>query len=181
VRVNEIEGEVLEVGPLAAKVRTVEGQEVTIPNSVLVGTLTTNYTRLGYTDGMIASTTVTIGYDAPWRQVHALLLLAAERTTNIRKQPEPYVLQRQLSDFYPEYTLIVRLGDPKLRVETLSKLHSNIQDAFNEFGVQIMSPHYMVQPERRVVIPRSKWHRSPSASGLDSSISEKPKRTPFEE
>jgi small-conductance mechanosensitive channel len=181
VRVNEIEGEVLEVGPLAAKVRTVEGQEVTIPNSVLVGTLTTNYTRLGYTDGMIASTTVTIGYDAPWRQVHALLLLAAERTTNIRKQPEPYVLQRHLSDFYPEYTLIVRLGDPKLRVETLSKLHSNIQDAFNEFGVQIMSPHYMVQPERRVVIPRSKWHQSPSASGLDSSISEKPRRTPFEE
>jgi small-conductance mechanosensitive channel len=181
VRVNEIEGEVLEVGLLAAKIRTIEGQEVTIPNSVLVGTLTTNYTRLGYPDGMIASTTVTIGYDAPWRQVHALLLLAAERTTNIRKQPEPYVLQRQLSDFYPEYTLIVRLGEQKMRIETLSNLHSNIQDAFNEFGVQIMSPHYMVQPERSVVIPRSKWHQSPSAPGLDSATAEKPKRTQSEE
>jgi small-conductance mechanosensitive channel len=181
VRVNEVEGEVLEIGPLAAKIRTIEGQEVTIPNSVLVGTLTTNYTRLGYPDGMIASTTVTIGYDAPWRQVHALLLLAAERTTNIRKQPEPYVLQRQLSDFYPEYTLIVRLGDQKLRIETLSNLHSNIQDAFNEFGVQIMSPHYMVQPERGVVIPRSKWHQSPSAPGPDSAIPEKPRRVSSEE
>jgi small-conductance mechanosensitive channel len=181
VRINETEGEVLEIGPLAAKIRTIEGQEVTIPNSVLVGTLTTNYTRLGYPDGMIASTTVTIGYDAPWRQVHALLLLAAERTTNIRKQPEPYVLQRQLSDFYPEYTLIVRLGEQKMRIETLSNLHSNIQDAFNEFGVQIMSPHYMVQPERSVVIPRSKWHQSPSAPGLDSATAEKPKRTQSEE
>jgi len=181
VRVNEVEGEVLEVGPLAAKIRTIEGQEVTVPNSVLVGTLTTNYTRLGHPNGMIASTTVTIGYDAPWRQVHALLLLAAERTDNIRKQPEPYVLQRQLSDFYPEYTLIVRLVDQKLRIETLSNLHSNIQDVFNESGVQIMSPHYMVQPERSVVIPRSKWHESPSTPAPGSSVAEKLRRVQPEE
>jgi small-conductance mechanosensitive channel len=114
---------------------------------------------------MIASTTVTIGYDAPWRQVHALLLLAAERTANIREQPEPYVLQRALSDFYVEYTLIVRLRNEKLRIETLSELHSSIQDAFNEFGVQIMSPHFQIQPERDVVIPPSKWSQPPAAPG----------------
>ncbi|MBV8864375.1 MAG: mechanosensitive ion channel [Acidobacteriaceae bacterium] len=180
VRVNETEGEVLEVGLLAAKVRTIEGQEVTIPNSVLVGTSTTNYTRLGYLDGMIASTTVTIGYDAPWRQVHALLLLAAERTANVREQPEPYVLQRRLSDFYVEYELIMRLVKEKLRIETLSKLHSNIQDAFNESGVQIMSPHFMAQPERSVVVPPSKWHQSSSAPGLNSAGMEKAKRTQAE-
>src|SRR5262244_3973743 len=94
VVVNDTEGEVLDVGLLAAKIRTIEGQEVTIPNSVLVSTSTTNYTRLGLLDGMIVSSTVTIGYDAPWRQVHALLLRAADRTQNIRKVPEPYVLQR---------------------------------------------------------------------------------------
>ncbi len=165
VRVNEIEGEVLEEGLLAAKIRTIEGQEVTIPNSVLVTTATTNYTRLGYPDGMVASSTVTIGYDAPWRQVHALLLLAADRTPKIRKQPKPHVLQRQLSDFYVEYTLIVRLENEKLRIETLSDLHSQIQDAFNEFGVQIMSPHFMMQPEGNVVIPPSKWYASPSGPG----------------
>jgi len=123
---------------------------------------------LGYPDGMIASTTVTIGYDAPWRQVHALLLLAAERTANIRKRPEPHILQRQLSDFYPEYTLIVRLEDAKLRIETISKLLGNIQDAFNEFGVQILSPHYMMQPEHSVVIPREKWHEPPAEPGPDT-------------
>jgi len=168
VKVNDTEGEVLEVGLLAAKIRTIEGQEVTMPNSVLVGTSTTNYTHLGRHDGMIASTTVTIGYDAPWRQVHALLLLAAERTANIRKQPEPYVIQRQLSDFYPEYTLIVRLEQAKLRIETISKLLANIQDAFNEFGVQILSPHYLMQPEQSVVIPREKWHQPPAEPGPDS-------------
>jgi len=158
VKVNDTEGEVLEVGLLAAKIRTIVGQEVTIPNSVIVGTSTTNYTRLG----MVLNATVTIGYDAPWRQVHALLLRAADRTPYVRKWPEPYVVQRALSDFYVEYTLIARLEDERHRVETLSALHSQIQDAFNEFGVQIMSPHYMLQPEARVVIPPAKWNAPPS-------------------
>lgn len=160
VKVSETEGEVLEVGLLAAKIRTLEGQEVTIPNSILVGTSTTNYTRLG----KVISCTLTIGYDAPWRQVHALLLRAADRTPNIRKQPEPYVVQRELSDFYVEYSLVARLESEKDRVASLSVLHSQIQDAFNEFGVQIMSPHYMVQPGNNVVVPQSKWHAPPSDS-----------------
>ena len=164
VRVNEIEGEVVEVGLLAAKIRTIEGQEVTIPNSVLVGTSTTNYTRLGDPDGMTVSSTVTIGYDAPWRQVHALLLRAADRTRGVRKKPEPYVLQRELADFYVQYTLIARLEDEKRRIESLSDLYSQIQDAFNEFGVQIMSPHYMAQPEASVVVPKDRWHAAPSKS-----------------
>lgn len=170
VQVNEIEGEVLEVGLLAGKIRTVEGQEVTVPNSVLVGTATKNYTRLGYPDGMIVSCTVTIGYDAPWRQVEGLLLLAADRTPGVRKQPQAYVLQRQLSDFYVAYTLIARIEDAKLRVETLSNLHAQIQDAFNEFGVQIMSPHFMMQPAGAVVVPPTKWHAAPSQSVSSQTI-----------
>jgi small-conductance mechanosensitive channel len=162
VKVNDTEGEVLEVGLLAAKVRTIEGQEVTIPNSVLVGTSTVNFTRLGHPDGMIVSPSVTIGYDAPWRQVHALLLRAADRTPNVRKRPAPYVLQRQLSDFYVEYTLIARLEDEKQRIESLSDLYSQIQDAFNEFGVQIMSPHFQLQPDASVVVPPAKWHAAPA-------------------
>lgn len=162
VMVNDVEGEVLEVGLLAGKIRTVEGQEVTIPNSVLVGTSTKNFTRLGYPEGMVVSCTVTIGYDAPWRQVEGLLLLAADRTPRVRKNPKPYVLQRELSDFYVAYTLIARIENATLRIETLSALHAQIQDAFNEFGVQIMSPHYMIQPDGAVVVPRSKWHASPA-------------------
>ena len=162
VKVNETEGKVLDVGLLAAKIRTIEGQEVTIPNSVLVGTPTRNYTRLGHPDGMSVSSTVTIGYDVPWRQVHALLELAADRTPNISKASKPSVVQKQLSDFYVEYTLIARLEDEGLRIQTVSNLNSAIQDAFNEFGVQIMSPHYMIQPNGSVMVPREKWDAKPS-------------------
>jgi small-conductance mechanosensitive channel len=168
VRVNETEGEVLEVGLLAAKIRTIEGREVTIPNSVLVATSATNYTRLGHADGMTVSSTVTIGYGTPWRQVHALLELAADRTPNIRKTPKPHAVQTQLSDFYVAYTLIARLENEKLRIETVSNLHSAIQDAFNEFGVQIMSPHFMLQPDTKVIVPRDEWHASPSTPDHNS-------------
>ena len=163
VVVNETEGEVEEVGLLSVKIRTIEQQEVTIPHSVIVGTSTKNFSRLGQSDSMAASCTVTIGYDAPWRQVHALLLMAAERTSNLLPEPRAYVLQRALSDFNVEYTLIVHLVNPHLRVETLSELHGNVLDAFNEYGVQIMSPHFMMQPETSIVVPRSKWHEPPAA------------------
>ncbi len=162
VKVNETEGKVLDVGLLAAKIRTIEGQEVTIPHSVLVGTSTRNYTRLGHPEGMSVSSTLTIGYDAPWRQVHALLELAADRTPNISKASKPSVVQKQLSDFYVEYTLIAQLDDERLRIQTISNLNSAIQDAFNEFGVQIMSPHYMIQPNGSVIVPREKWDAKPS-------------------
>lgn len=169
VVVNDKEGEVLEVGLLAVKIRTIEEQEVTIPNSVIVNTTTTNFTRLGSLEGSVATVTVTIGYDAPWRQVHALLLLGAERTANVRKNPAAYVVQRALSDFYVEYTLILHLESEKLRVETVSSLHANIQDAFNEFGVQIMSPHFMIQPQQNVGVDRSKWYASPAAAETSGS------------
>ena len=171
VRVNEIEGEVLEVGLLAAKVRTIEGKEVTLPNSLLVSTSTTNYTRIRDANGMILSATVTIGYNSPWRQVHALLELAADRTPNVRKEPKPYVVQRALSDFYVEYTLVTRLERESSRVDTISNLNAAIQDAFNEFGVQIMSPHYMVQPESEVLVPPDRWRVPPSGAAIKNSES----------
>ena len=87
VRIGDNEGIVSEVGLLSTKLTTFRKEEVTIPNAVLVGTATTNYSRLADEQGAVVSTSVTIGYDAPWRQVEAMLLLAAERTADVRKQP----------------------------------------------------------------------------------------------
>jgi len=163
VRIGEVEGEVIEVGSLATKLRTPRQEEITIPHSVLVGTATTNYSRLAADTGMVVTTTVTIGYDAPWRQVHALLLLGASRTPGIRRDPPPRVIQRELSDFYVQYLLLAHLEDGKRRAAVLSELHAQIQDAFNEYGTQIMSPHFESQPEKPVFVPKSAWHPAPAA------------------
>jgi small-conductance mechanosensitive channel len=131
---------------------------VTVPNTVVVGGPVRNYSRLSRDKGPLVSTTVTIGYDAPWRQVRALLLAAAKRTPGLRSDIDPFVLQRGLNDFYVSYELIARLAvDPLDRPQVLDALHGHIQDAFNEAGVQIMSPHFMAQPNQPVVVPRESW------------------------
>jgi len=162
VSLNNIEGTVEELGPMSTKIATVKKEFVTIPNGVVISAHVTNYSRLAGRDGAIISTTVTIGYDAPWRQIQALLLQAAEKTAGIRNSPAPFVLQRALSDFYIEYELRARIDQPVQRVTILSALHGEIQDAFNEAGVQIMSPHFMYQPENAVVVPESQWYAPPA-------------------
>ena len=161
VRVNDIEGKVTEVGALSVKVINSRREEFTIPNSVIVGTMVKNYSRLCRDSGPALTTGVTIGYDAPWRVVHEMLIDAAERTSGVIKDPAPVVFQPELSDFYVVYQITVRLEPDADRLAVLTELHQNIQDAFNERGVQIMSPHFEGQPEGKVWVPKSKWNVAP--------------------
>jgi small-conductance mechanosensitive channel len=162
VQSGDIVGRVTHVGLLSTKLMTPKREEVTIPNAVLAGSTVTNYSRLAGADGAMISATATIGYDAPWRQVHSLLLLAAQRTPRVRKEPPPFVLQRALTDFAVQYELRAHIEQPEERFRVLSDLHANIQDAFNEFGVQIMSPAFESQPEKSVTVPKSKWFAAPA-------------------
>jgi small-conductance mechanosensitive channel len=153
-RVGDVEGTITEIGLLSTKVLTAKNEYITVPNAVLIGKDTINYSRLNDTCRTELSTEVTIGYDAPWRQVHELLLLAAERAPGIRDTPAPHVVQTALSDFYVEYSLRFVPADISRKGAVLSGLHQNIQDAFQEAGVQIMSPHFESQPDQPV-IPKS--------------------------
>lgn len=162
VRVGEIEGTVTDIGLLSTKVRTPRREFVSLPNALLISRETFNYSRRDDSGPCDLSTSVTIGYDAPWRQVHELLLQAADRTPGIRDQPEPLVIQTALSDFYVEYELRFVPADPSRRGRILSDLHQRIQDAFHGAGLQIMSPHFVGQPEQAVLPPAD----SPSGGAL---------------
>jgi small-conductance mechanosensitive channel len=167
VRIGEIEGTVTHLGVLSLKIKTGRREEITIPNAIAVSASTTNYSRFAEREGVQVSTSVSIGYDTPWRQVEALLLLAAERTRGIRRDPPPDIRKADLNDFYVVYTLLVCLEHPHLRVPTLHALHGNILDAFNEYGVQITSPNYEADPERPKVVPRSEWFAAPAVPPAD--------------
>jgi small-conductance mechanosensitive channel len=164
VKIDDVEGTVMELGVLSTKVKTQRNEEITIPNAVVVANPTTNYSRLAQSEGVFVPTSVTIGYDTPWRQVKALLLLAAERTSGIRREPKPVVRHTALQDFYVQYTLLVCLEQPYLRAAVLDALHANILDAFNEYGVQITSPNYEADPEGRKIVPKDQWYAAPSLS-----------------
>ncbi|MCX2688070.1 mechanosensitive ion channel [Pseudomonas sp. DCB_AW] len=164
VRVGDNEGTVTEVGMFNTTIRTGLGEVLTLPNSMITGAVTRNYSRAVQGQGYIVDTVVTIGYDTPWRQVEAMLVAAAERTEGILEKPRPQVFQTGLSDFYPEYRLVAQAvpSAPRPRAELLSLLHANIQDVFNEHGVQIMSPHYLGDPQQEKWVPREKWFTAPA-------------------
>ncbi|WP_243434683.1 mechanosensitive ion channel family protein [Pseudomonas sp. 30_B] len=164
VRVGEHEGTVTEVGMFNTTIRTGLGEVLTLPNSMITGSVTKNYSRIVQGQGYVVDTVVTIGYDTPWRQVEAMLIEAARRTEGILDKPAPAVFQTALSDFYPEYRLVAQAipSEPRPRAELLSVLHANIQDVFNEYGVQIMSPHYLGDPNHPKWVPRDQWYSAPA-------------------
>jgi small-conductance mechanosensitive channel len=162
VRIGDVEGTVSHLGVLSTKIKTPYSEEVTVPNAVVISHTTTDYSRLGDTEGVFTPTSVTIGYDTPWRQVQALLLMAAERTPGLRREPKPIVIQEALQDFYVKYTLLTCLEHQASRPFTLHALHANIQDLFNEYGVQIMSPNYMLDPAAPKVVAKNTWYAAPA-------------------
>ncbi len=165
VRVGETEGTVTELGMLATKMLTTRGEVLTIPNAVMISHVTTNYSRGEQPCGAALSTSMTIGYDTPWRQVEALMLEAARRTPGVLQQPPPFVRTVALQDFYVEYQLNVFVEQGLQRPPTHSALHSNLLDCFNEQGVQIMSPHYEHDPAAPKVVPRDRWFAPPAKPG----------------
>jgi len=161
VQIGDKEGTVKELGMFATRVMTPSGEELVLPNSFVLSQSTRNHSRLA-NGGYSIDTTVTIGYDTPWRQVQAMLKEAAARTEGIRKQPAPYVVQTALSDFYVEYRLVARADADQPRPTVLSELHANILDTFNEHNVQIMSPHYLADPGRPKIVPQTAWYAPPA-------------------
>ncbi|QVM94398.1 mechanosensitive ion channel [Pseudomonas sp. SORT22] len=164
VRIGEYEGTVTELGMFTTRIRTGLGEVLTLPNSLITASVTKNYSRIVEGEGYVVDTTVTIGYDTPWRQVEAMLLEAARRTNGILEQPLPQVFQTALSDFYPEYRLVAQAipSQPRPRAVLLSELHGHIQDVFNEYGVQIMSPHYLGDPQQPKSVPPAQWYSAPA-------------------
>jgi small-conductance mechanosensitive channel len=142
VKIGETTGDVIEKTLLVTRLRTIKNVDVSIPNSILLSSQIVNYSTVSKEKGLILHTTVTIGYDVPWRQVHELLIQAALATPDLLDNPRPFVLQTSLDDFYVSYELNAYTNAAMRMAATYSKLHANIQDRFNEAGVEIMSPHY---------------------------------------
>jgi small-conductance mechanosensitive channel len=162
IKVGDVVGTVEEIKLMVTKVRTPKNEQVIIPNSNILNDNVTNYSYMARRDGVILHTVVGIGYDTPWRQVEALLLMATERTDGLKKDPPPFVLQKSLGDFAVNYELNAYCDDEHRMPALYSALHANIQDVFNEHGVQIMSPAYEADPVGPKIVPPEKWYEAPA-------------------
>lgn len=142
VKIGDVTGDIVHKDLLVTRVRTIKNEDVTVPNSTILTNHIINYSSSAVNLGLIIHSTVTIGYDAPWKKVHELLINAALETDGVLKNPLPFVLQTSLDDWYVSYQINAYTNEPNSQASIYSKLHSNIQEKFNEGGVEIMSPHY---------------------------------------
>jgi len=147
VKIGGTMGDVVERTMLVTRIRTIKNVVVSIPNSMVINNEIINYSALTTKDGLILNTTVTIGYDVPWRRVYELLIRAALATRDIQRSPKPFVLQTSLDDYYVSYELNAYTSDPRRMAVIYSELHQNIQDHFNRADVEIMSPAYTAYRE----------------------------------
>ncbi len=166
VKIADTIGDIKEKTLLVTRVRTIKNVDITIPNAMVLGSHIINFSSSAKDPGLILHTGVTIGYDAPWKTVHALLISAAGMTQHVLKEPKPFVLQTSLDDFYVNYELNAYTDEPNSMATIYSELHQNIQNAFNEAGVEIMSPHYSgIRDGNQTTIPETylpKSYRAPA-------------------
>jgi small-conductance mechanosensitive channel len=154
VKLGDSFGDIIETSLLATRLRTIKNEDITIPNSLVLGGSVLNYSRMANTLGLILHTSVTIGYDAPWRKIHELLIEAALDTAGVLHEPRPFVWQTALNDFYVTYEINAYTRTPRDMVDIYAALHARIQDAFYAAGVEIMSPHFTaVRDGNTVAIP----------------------------
>jgi small-conductance mechanosensitive channel len=142
IRIGEVTGDVMETTLLLTRIRTIKNEVVTVPNATVFTGQLVNYSAEARREGLILHTSLTIGYDAPWRQVHELLIQAARRTSGVLPEPAPFVLQTALNDFFVTYEINAYTRRANDMVNIYGELHQHIQDAFNAAGVEIMSPHF---------------------------------------
>lgn len=154
VKIADTMGDIIEKTLLVTRVRTIKNVDISIPNSMVLGSHIINFSSSAKEKGLILHTTVTIGYDVPWKKVHELLIAAAKSSDNILDNPAPFILQTSLDDSYVSYELNAYTGSPGTMAKTYSEIHQNIQDRFNEAGIEIMSPHYSaVRDGNQTAIP----------------------------
>ncbi|WP_165022239.1 mechanosensitive ion channel family protein [Dysgonomonas sp. ZJ279] len=144
IKMGDCVGNVIEKTALVTRIKTPKNEVITIPNSTVMSSQTVNYSFSAKEYGLILYTPVTIGYDVPWQKVHELLLEVAQRTDNLSKKQKPFILQTALNDFYVEYQLNVYIKEANMMPKVYSDIRQNVQNVFAEAGVEVMSPHYII-------------------------------------
>ena len=162
IRVGELTGDVSQVRLMVTHLRSIKNEELVVPNSVILGSSIINFSALAREKGLILHTTVGIGYETPWRQVEAMLLMSATRTPGLLRKPTPYVLQKSLGDYAVNYELNVYCDDALQMYRLYTELHRNILDVFNEYNVQIMTPSYVADPAAPKIVPTGQWFAMPA-------------------
>ena len=140
IKLNETTGNVIEKSLFVTRIKTPKNEVITIPNSFILSSQTTNYSVSAKDYGLIVHSNVGLGYEVPWQKAHECLIKAAKATSGTIKTKTPFVLDMGLEDYYNMYQINVYISDANKIPFVITELNSKIQDVFLEEGIEIELP-----------------------------------------
>lgn len=150
--VLEVEGEIVKVQQLgirATVVRTRDGEEIIVPNSILAQSSVKNYT---FEDSMYRlQADVGVLYSSDLRRVRARLEEAARDCQWRKPERDAEVFLAEFGDNAVIYNVMIWMGDPWRERPARSALLENIWWALKDEGVVIAFPQLDVHFDKEVV------------------------------
>lgn len=152
------QGDVIEVGGMWCTVKkinirttlveTFESAVIMIPNSDLVTTQVTNWTKNNPT--LRRDILIGVVYGSDTKKVEETLLAVADAHPHVLKKPEPFILFNDFGASSLDFILRVWVDDIDHTIRTTSELRFAIDDAFREAGIEIAFPqmdvHFKTAP-----------------------------------
>ena len=143
IKSGEIIGAVIEKNALVTRLKTINNEDITIPNSAILSGATMNFTSIGKEIGLALNVQVKVRYDYSDNLVEELLIEAALKTNGISPKPHPYIFQISLSELNAVYELNAYTFHPENMYFIKSDLTKNIQSTFRQANVEIFSTQYV--------------------------------------
>ena len=143
IKSGEIIGAVIEKNALVTRLKTINNEDITIPNSAILSGATMNFTSIGKEIGLALNVQVKVRYDYSDNLVEELLIEAALKTNGISPKPHPYIFQISLSELNAVYELNAYTFHPENMYFIKSHLTKNIQSTFRQANIEIFSTQYV--------------------------------------
>jgi small-conductance mechanosensitive channel len=139
IEVNDVDGDVVEVGARSTIVRTNDNITIIVPNSKFVTESVVNWNRASSRVRIRVPVGVAYGSDA--REVERLLLEVARENENVMREPPPKVWFRGFGQSSLNFELLAWNSNLLHRKgQFISDLNFAIYEKFNQHGIEIPFP-----------------------------------------
>lgn len=143
IKTKDMIGKVMEKNILVTRLRTINNEDVTVPNSTILSDHTINYSSMGKEVGIGMSIRIKIKYEYPSNIVEEHLIQAALNTSKITPTIPPYVLQLELGEINATYELNAYTLCPDDMFYIKSDLVKNIKKELEEAKIELASTQYV--------------------------------------
>ena len=143
IKVGDYIGMVIHRDSLVTRLKTINNEEVTVPNSMILSCSTMNFSSIGRTTGLVVTTQVKVRYDARLEDVDATLIAAAQATKGVTDKITPYIYHISLNELNATYEINAVTFEPQNMYIIKSDLIKNIYNAFRERNIELTSIEFI--------------------------------------